>query len=351
MKKAEFYHRLKQVEYLEQVSHRFEALRLAFIRFNEIWGKDSDFELNLNDYLTTMYPFPKSFDEFLIDFALWYGDGASKIVRAHNEIQPRLSIKEIDDMVEEPQADYEAYKAQRQLEEETDISEQRMREINRLRKIVTNFYAPKYYVVIVRGDVEPELSVKSNTEDERDSLAKQIKRDDSNQEDGIYWLNIVDGLPEIGSYSGAFFEEDNNEIGESKAPYYTKNGIKDKWVCVFRTQYGWDCVRYNGGERDGMPYLYDSKEAVEADQYFDERTDFAYRADVFNEGYNLIYGNDGSPSVDEGKIIEREQESDFNETDSSDEGGCLFWMFVIVVCVTIGIFAGLIGLIIHIVAK
>lgn len=208
MKKAEFYHRLKQVEYLEQVSYRFEALRLAFIKFNETWSEDSDFDLNLNDYLTTMYPFPKSFDEFLVDFALWYGDGASKIVKAKNEIQPRLSIKEINEMVEEPQAeyhgvidgrrfitcsvhyenitirddegklyylppetllialneflfmvekkrtrtwlkplvsdkveesndDYEAYKMKRQLDEETDISEQRMREINRLRKIVT----------------------------------------------------------------------------------------------------------------------------------------------------------------------------------------------------------------------
>jgi hypothetical protein len=137
MKKKEYYHRLKQVEYLEQVNHRFEALRLAFIRFNEIWGKDSDLELDLNDYLTTMYPFPKSFDEFLVDFALWYGDGASKIVRAKHEIQPRLSIQEINNMVEEPEAEYDHHQDDDPSPSSWEaIAESRMKEIHRLRKLI-----------------------------------------------------------------------------------------------------------------------------------------------------------------------------------------------------------------------
>lgn len=183
-------------------------------------------------------------------------------------------------------------------------SESRMDEIRRLRNIVRKLNTPKYYVVIMRGNVEPELSVKSNTEDERDGLAKQIKRDDSNQEDGIYWLNIVEGVPEIGSYSGAFLN-DHNEIEEPKAPYYKLSEVRDKWVCAFDTWCcGWDCVRYHGGERDGMPFLYDSKKAVETDEFFNKFTDFAYKADMFKEGRKLLRYADGRMTI-EGEYIAR----------------------------------------------
>lgn len=135
MKRKEYYHKLKQMEYLEQVNHRFEALRLAFIRFNEIWGKDSDFELDLNDYLVTMYPFNKSFNEFMIDFALWYGDGASKIVQAMREIQPRLSLKEVNELTDEVEEDEAEYKIDAIQWE--NIAEKRMAEIRRLREIIS----------------------------------------------------------------------------------------------------------------------------------------------------------------------------------------------------------------------
>lgn len=315
MNKKEFYHRLEQVEYLEQVNRRFEALKLAFSRFNEIWGRDSDHGLDLNDYLTTMYPFDKSFDEFLIDFNLWYGDGASKIVRAKNEIQPRLSIKEINELTDEvgePEVEYDhnVYDKGQTWEE---IAESRMKEIWRLRGILqameTTFIkeigteqtgggimvdfvtfkelpfvlgisgdsvvlykdrdsfcgdeegildamslhennigyqteltmarmknktmqteidrlkgllTPIYYVIKVYGDVEPELSVPSPTEDERDSVAKQMKALDEKEEgenySGFYWLNIINGKPEIGSYSGAFFD-DVDEVNEQRGDY------------------------------------------------------------------------------------------------------------------------------------
>ena len=175
-------------------------------------------------------------------------------------------------------------------------SEARMKEILRLRALIRNFPFDAYYVVIVRGDVEPELSVKSKTADERDSLAKQIKANDSDQDDGIYWLNIVDGVPEIGSYSGFFFE-DEDEVGEPKAPYYKLSTIRDKWVCAFNTDHGWDCVRHHGGELDGLPYLYDSKEAVGSDSLFDKDNDFAYRAEMFKEGRKLVFNADGSLTI------------------------------------------------------
>jgi len=183
------------------------------------------------------------------------------------------------------------------LDAEIEISEQRMKEINRLRALIHNFPFDAYYVVIVRGDVEPELSVKSKTADERDSLAKQIKANDSDQDDGIYWLNIVDGVPEIGSYSGFFFE-DEDEVGEPKAPYYKLSTVRDKWVCAFDTWCcGWECVRHNEGELEGFPYLYDSKEAVGSDSLFDKDNDFAYRAEMFKEGRKLVFNDDGSLTI------------------------------------------------------
>jgi hypothetical protein len=86
MTKEEYNKRLRQVDYLETVFYRFNTLRLAFIRFNEIWQQDHVFDIDLNNYLVTMYPFDKSFDDLLIDFAYWYGDGATKIVRSKRDI-------------------------------------------------------------------------------------------------------------------------------------------------------------------------------------------------------------------------------------------------------------------------
>jgi hypothetical protein len=190
-------------------------------------------------------------------------------------------------------------------------SEARMKEILRLRALIRNFPFDAYYVVIVRGDVEPELSVKSKTADERDSLAKQIKANDSDQDDGIYWLNIVDGVPEIGSYSGFFFE-DEDEVGEPKAPYYKLSTVRDKWVCAFDTWCcGWECVRHHGGELDGLPYLYDSKEAVKSDSLFDKDNDFAYRAEMFKEGRKLVFNADGSLTI-LGEYIAREPEGEYS---------------------------------------
>jgi len=64
----------------------------------------------------------------------------------------------------------------------------------------------KYYVVLVEGDVEPEQFGPFDTERERDIKARELRNE--NDEDGIYWLDMKGKEPEIGSYSGMFFEED-----------------------------------------------------------------------------------------------------------------------------------------------
>ena len=95
---------------------------------------------------------------------------------------------------------------------DTEIAMMRNRELVRAIEALNELIVPKYYVLKVWGDVEPELSVPSPTEEMRDSLAKQMKKEDTESEgdnySGFYWLNIVNGLPEIGPYSGAFFEEE-----------------------------------------------------------------------------------------------------------------------------------------------
>ena len=68
----------------------------------------------------------------------------------------------------------------------------------------------KYYLVPVWGDVEPSIEGPFVTSVERDASAKKIRAaDDDDLKNGLYWLNIdEDGQPEIGAYSGRFFEDE-----------------------------------------------------------------------------------------------------------------------------------------------
>ena len=93
-----------------------------------------------------------------------------------------------------------------------EIARMRNRQLVEAIQVLNGLIAPKYFVVKVWGDVEPELSQPCTTEEERDQLAKEMKKKDTEEEgddySGIYWLNIINGVPEIGSYSGIFFEEE-----------------------------------------------------------------------------------------------------------------------------------------------
>jgi hypothetical protein len=66
----------------------------------------------------------------------------------------------------------------------------------------------QHYLVIVVGDVEPELEGPFSCEDARDDAARRYRKTNGDY-DGLYWLDI-DGVPEIGAYSGAFFEKDDS---------------------------------------------------------------------------------------------------------------------------------------------
>jgi len=75
----------------------------------------------------------------------------------------------------------------------------------------------KYYVLGIWGDVEPRLYGPFDSEDERDSEARRLKRTDELDEGGIYRLNVSDqGIPEVDSYTGIELESDESNKCEEE---------------------------------------------------------------------------------------------------------------------------------------
>jgi len=82
-KKIENWQRL---EYLERVSHKLYNLRKAFAELNEVWGKDSDYEIDLNERLEEKFPFNESFDELTTKVVAWTNNGEKNINTAKREL-------------------------------------------------------------------------------------------------------------------------------------------------------------------------------------------------------------------------------------------------------------------------
>ena len=65
-----------------------------------------------------------------------------------------------------------------------------------------------FWLVVVVEDVEIEILGPFATDAVRDCAARTYRdADDSELPDGIHWMNVVDGVPEAGDYSGGFFED------------------------------------------------------------------------------------------------------------------------------------------------
>jgi len=60
-----------------------------------------------------------------------------------------------------------------------------------------------HYLVVVYGDIEPEIFPCISVE-ERDRAAVQHKRTNGD-DDGIFKLDVVNGCPEMTTYSNKFF--------------------------------------------------------------------------------------------------------------------------------------------------
>ena len=66
----------------------------------------------------------------------------------------------------------------------------------------------KYYLLVVEGGVEPSVQGPYQTEDERDRAAKEIHREQE-EDDGLFWADIDEGaVLTVGSYTAGFFWED-----------------------------------------------------------------------------------------------------------------------------------------------
>jgi hypothetical protein len=73
-----------------------------------------------------------------------------------------------------------------------------------------------YYLLVIHGDVEPELRGPYKSEAGRDRAAKRHRLTDPEKEDGLFPLDVPDTFPEmvakngnkpeISTYSGAFFD-------------------------------------------------------------------------------------------------------------------------------------------------
>ena len=66
-----------------------------------------------------------------------------------------------------------------------------------------------FYAIHVWGSVEPSLSAAFDTAEARDAEAKVIHAA-SDEEDGVFWLDLDGEHPRIGAYTGAFFEDDSD---------------------------------------------------------------------------------------------------------------------------------------------
>lgn len=71
-----------------------------------------------------------------------------------------------------------------------------------------------YYLINVFGCVEPEIVGPFATFEERDIAALNLRKD-QDEADALFWLDVENGVPTTGAYSGGFFEDGiaANDIG------------------------------------------------------------------------------------------------------------------------------------------
>ena len=333
-----------QIAYLERMQRLLTALHNAMHDLSREWDRDMSYDLDMNNFLADQYPFNFSFDELTLEADVWYQKSWVALNRKIKVLQG-YPVEKVYGNNEVKEEDCEYLK--KEVDSLAKDHEVMAAEIRRLRGIIRS---ARYYVLKVWGDVEPSLSREFNNEEARDEEAKRMRKEDTEENEqgysGIYWLNIIRNELVIGSYSGIFFgdeqEEDSvkepfiviekqdpewpvivtDETGQPKiyetlvcakiesdmcqngqvvamvdeppAPYYTPEQAEGKWICAYDTMCGgWDCVRYSGGEQDGLPVLYNSQKEVETDDFFDGDDDFAIPATEFIEGRKAIFGGNG----------------------------------------------------------
>ena len=74
----------------------------------------------------------------------------------------------------------------------------------------------KYYVMVVHGDIEPELVGPYTTHQERDAKALELRAADGQEKNGLFPMNMRElageVVLEVGAYSNAFFDAADDEM-------------------------------------------------------------------------------------------------------------------------------------------
>lgn len=66
-----------------------------------------------------------------------------------------------------------------------------------------------YYLLAVTGGVEVELYGPYATDEEQGREAKRIHAEQDDACDSLFHMQITGGVPEVGEYSGGFFEDED----------------------------------------------------------------------------------------------------------------------------------------------
>ncbi|AJF08241.1 hypothetical protein [Geoalkalibacter subterraneus] len=70
--------------------------------------------------------------------------------------------------------------------------------------------APRYYLLEIVDDVEPDLIGPFASEDERDDEAKLVRHETAG-ESGVFMLDLINNEPSVCPYSGGFFMQEEQE--------------------------------------------------------------------------------------------------------------------------------------------
>jgi hypothetical protein len=92
------------------------------------------------------------------------------------------------------------------------LAERIVRELQRRRVLANSVRPPQHYLLVVAGDVKPDLRGPYNVPETRDEAAKAHRRDDPEMDDGLYPLDIdARGKPTVGSYCSSDFDDEEEE--------------------------------------------------------------------------------------------------------------------------------------------
>jgi len=178
--------------YLRKVLVYMRMLDHAAQELNKAWAEDTDHGVDLNDYLTSMFPFSESFDQVALDIREWVRDFSKVALDEEFQYSQELDV----------------------------VKHLRARHAEAATK-------SRFYVLKVWGDVEPSLIGPFDTQAERDAKALELRYKEGD-EHGLYkvWWKGHTHLS-INPYSG--FELDEDKVDS------------DGELCNFVNHYECDC--------------------------------------------------------------------------------------------------------------